>query len=176
MQAIARVNRVFRDKEGGLVVDYVGIAAALKQAMNDYTVRDKKNYGDPDVGKAAYPKFQEKLEVCRDLFHGFDYTRFLTGDEHGKGPDDQRRRQLPAGSNPWQNAACPTAKRRRTSTSRKRFCFGRPFPCAAAWWMRGPGLKRPILRRCGPCWCGSQSAAQARNLRCRRSTSASTNC
>lgn len=79
MQAIARVNRVFRDKEGGLVVDYVGIAAALKQAMNDYTVRDKKNYGDPDVSKAAYPKFLEKLEVCRDLFHGFDYTTFLTG-------------------------------------------------------------------------------------------------
>ena len=81
MQAIARVNRVFRDKEGGLVVDYVGIAAALKQAMNDYTVRDKKNYGDPDVSKAAYPKFLEKLEVCRDLFHGFDYTTFLTGDD-----------------------------------------------------------------------------------------------
>lgn len=80
MQAIARVNRVFRDKEGGLVVDYVGIAAALKQAMNDYTVRDKKNYGDPDVGKAAYPKFLEKLEICRDLLHGFDYTSFMTGD------------------------------------------------------------------------------------------------
>ena len=46
---------MFRDKEGGLVVDYVGIAAALKQAMNDYTVRDKKNYGDPDVSKAAIP-------------------------------------------------------------------------------------------------------------------------
>ena len=81
MQAIARVNRVFRDKEGGLVVDYVGIAAALKQAMNDYTVRDKKNYGDPDVSKAAYPKFLEKLEVCRDLFHGYDYATFLTGDD-----------------------------------------------------------------------------------------------
>ena len=80
MQAIARVNRVFRDKEGGLVVDYVGIAAALKQAMNDYTVRDKNNYGDPDVGKAAYPKFLEKLEICRDLLHGFDYTSFMTGD------------------------------------------------------------------------------------------------
>ena len=81
MQAIARVNRVFRDKEGGLVVDYVGIATALKQAMNDYTVRDKKNYGDPDVSKAAYPKFLEKLEVCRDLFHGFDYAGFLIGDD-----------------------------------------------------------------------------------------------
>ena len=81
MQAIARVNRVFQDKEGGLVVDYVGIAAALKQAMRDYTARDKKNYGDPDVSKAAYPKFLEKLEVCRDLFHGFDYRDFLSGDD-----------------------------------------------------------------------------------------------
>ena len=81
MQAIARVNRVFRDKEGGLVVDYVGIASALKKAMHDYTVRDRKNYGDPDVGNAAYPKFREKLEVCRDLLHGFDYATFLTGDD-----------------------------------------------------------------------------------------------
>ena len=80
MQAIARVNRVFRDKEGGLVVDYVGIAAALKQAMRDYTGRDQAHYGDPDVRTAAYPKFLEKLEVCRDLFHGFDYAGFLTGD------------------------------------------------------------------------------------------------
>ena len=79
MQAIARVNRVFRDKEGGLVVDYVGIASALKQAMNDYTVRDKKNYGDTDVAKVAYPKFLEKLSVCRDLFHGFDCSKFATG-------------------------------------------------------------------------------------------------
>ena len=59
MQAIARVNRVFRDKEGGLVVDYVGIAAALKQAMNDYTTRDQKNYGDTDVSKADFAKFME---------------------------------------------------------------------------------------------------------------------
>lgn len=79
MQAIARVNRVFQDKEGGLVVDYVGIASALKQAMNDYTARDKKNYGDTNIAKAAYPKFLEKLAVCRDLFHGFDYSAFLTG-------------------------------------------------------------------------------------------------
>ena len=84
MQAIARVNRVFKDKEGGLVVDYVGIAAALKQAMNDYTTRDKKNYGDTDVSKAAYPKFLEKLEVCRDLFYGFDYAKFLIGSDLDK--------------------------------------------------------------------------------------------
>ena len=79
MQAIARVNRVFRDKEGGLIVDYVGIASALRQAMNDYTARDKKNYGDTDVAKVAYPKFLEKMSVCRDLFHGYDYSKFATG-------------------------------------------------------------------------------------------------
>jgi len=77
MQAIARVNRVYQDKEGGLVVDYVGIASALKQAMNDYTNRDKNNYGDTDIAKTALPKFIEKLEVCRDLFHGFDYSGFM---------------------------------------------------------------------------------------------------
>ncbi|MCH3988128.1 MAG: type I restriction endonuclease subunit R [Lachnospiraceae bacterium] len=79
MQAIARVNRVFQDKEGGLIVDYVGIASALKQAMNDYTARDKKNYGDTDIAKVAYPKFLEKLSVCRDLFHGYDYSKFTNG-------------------------------------------------------------------------------------------------
>lgn len=78
MQAIARVNRVYQDKVGGLIVDYVGIATALKQAMNDYTARDKKNYGDTDVAKVAYPKFLEKLDVCRDLFHGYEYQNFKT--------------------------------------------------------------------------------------------------
>lgn len=79
MQAIARVNRVFRDKEGGLIVDYVGIATALKQAMNDYTSRDKKNYGDTDVSMVAHPKFLEKLSICRDIFHGYDYSKFKRG-------------------------------------------------------------------------------------------------
>ena len=84
MQAIARVNRVFQDKEGGLVVDYVGIAAALKQAMSDYTARDRKNYGDTDVSKAAYPKFLEKLSICRDFFHGYDYGTFMSGNDFEK--------------------------------------------------------------------------------------------
>ncbi len=79
MQAIARVNRVFKDKEGGLIVDYIGIAAALKQAMNDYTARDRKKYGDPDISKVAYPKFLEKMDVCRSLLHGYDYSAFLNG-------------------------------------------------------------------------------------------------
>lgn len=81
MQAIARVNRVFKDKEGGLVVDYVGIATALKRAMNDYTARDRKAYGNPDIFQIAYPKFLEKLEVCQDLFHGYDFSKFTTGSD-----------------------------------------------------------------------------------------------
>ena len=107
MQAIARVNRVWQDKEGGLVVDYVGIASALKQAMNDYTKRDKSNYGDTDIAKTAYPKFIEKLEVCRDLMYGFDYSQFLTTDSdlvraqvitgganHLSGVDNEKEREL----------------------------------------------------------------------------------
>lgn len=78
MQAIARVNRVFKDKEGGLIVDYIGIASALKAAMRQYTDQDKKNFGNMDVSGTAYIKFQEKLEVCRELLHGFDYSEFMT--------------------------------------------------------------------------------------------------
>ena len=84
MQAIARVNRVFNDKAGGLVVDYIGIAKALKQAMHDYTVRDQKRFGNPDIKKTALIKFQEKLEVCRDIFHGFDYSKFQSGTDNDR--------------------------------------------------------------------------------------------
>lgn len=79
MQTIARVNRVFAGKEGGLIVDYVGIISALKQAMKDYTVRDKENYGDMDISHSAYPKFLEKLSICKDLFYGYDYSKFVNG-------------------------------------------------------------------------------------------------
>lgn len=79
MQTIARVNRVFAGKEGGLIVDYVGIISALKQAMKDYTVRDKENYGDMDISHSAYPKFIEKLSICKDLFYGYDYSKFVNG-------------------------------------------------------------------------------------------------
>lgn len=80
MQAIVRVNRVCRGKEGGLVVDYIGIARALKQAMKDYTSRDQSNYGDMNVAATAYPKFMEKLEVCRDLMYGFGYEEKIFTD------------------------------------------------------------------------------------------------
>ncbi len=78
MQAIARVNRVFPDKAGGLIVDYVGIAAALKDAMKRYTKRDQDNYGNNDIKQKAHSEFKEKLEICRDLLHGYDYSRLLT--------------------------------------------------------------------------------------------------
>ena len=81
MQAIARVNRVYGDKEGGLVVDYIGIAAALKDAMNQYTVRDRKKYGNPDVAKIAKPKFYEHLEVCRAQLHGYGYSKGIDGSD-----------------------------------------------------------------------------------------------
>lgn len=81
MQAIARVNRVFPGKEGGLVVDYVGIAQALKNAMKQYTQRDQSRFGDPNIAKTALLKWQEEMEICRDLMHGFDYSPFLTGSD-----------------------------------------------------------------------------------------------
>ena len=76
MQAIARVNRVFKGKSGGLVVDYIGIAQALKQAMKSYSTNDRKKFGDPDVKTTALKKFQEELEICSDLMHDFDYSQF----------------------------------------------------------------------------------------------------
>ncbi|GHT67996.1 DEAD/DEAH box helicase [Spirochaetia bacterium] len=94
MQAIARVNRVFKDKEGGLVVDYIGIAAALKAAMNDFTKRDRANYGDTDIAKTALPKFIEKLQVCGELFHGFDYSAFMNTSD-----DAERAKTITGGIN-----------------------------------------------------------------------------
>lgn len=85
MQAIARVNRVFQmedgeKKEGGLIVDYVGIAQALKAAMQQYTNRDRRRFGDPDIAKTALLKWKEEMEICRDLLHGFDYGGFFEDD------------------------------------------------------------------------------------------------
>lgn len=94
MQAIARVNRVFKDKEGGLVVDYIGLASALKAAMKQYTDKDKKNFNNMDVSKTAYVKFQEKLSVCHDLMYGFDYSAFMTTDS-----DLQRAKLITSGVN-----------------------------------------------------------------------------
>ncbi|WP_218936868.1 type I restriction endonuclease subunit R [Bacillus toyonensis] len=75
MQAIARVNRVFKDKSGGVVVDYLGILESLKKALKQYTDSDKENTGiDTD---AAVAVMQEKLEVLRGIFHVFDYSSYM---------------------------------------------------------------------------------------------------
>jgi type I restriction enzyme R subunit len=77
MQAIARVNRVFKDKQGGLVVDYIGIANELRSALKEYT--NSKGRGRPTVDAAeAYAVLEEKLGILRGILYGFDYSAFLT--------------------------------------------------------------------------------------------------
>ena len=78
MQAIARVNRVFKDKPGGLVVDYLGLAHELKRALATYT--ESGGTGRTALDHAdAVTAMQEKYEICRGLFHGFDWSKWLTG-------------------------------------------------------------------------------------------------
>jgi type I restriction enzyme R subunit len=77
MQAIARVNRVFRDKPAGLVVDYIGIAQNLKSALSQYSDSDRRQAGIDEAQAVAV--LLEKYEIVRDMFHGFDYQSVLTG-------------------------------------------------------------------------------------------------
>jgi type I restriction enzyme, R subunit len=78
MQAIARVNRVFHDKQGGLVVDYIGIANELKAALKEYTASNGR--GKPTVDTAeAWAVLEEKIDILRGMLHGFDYSEFITG-------------------------------------------------------------------------------------------------
>src|ERR1700688_2932807 len=78
MQAIARVNRVFKDKPGGLVVDYLGLAHELKQALATYT--ESGGEGQTAIHpKEAIALMQEKFEVCAAFFHEFDYSPWTTG-------------------------------------------------------------------------------------------------
>jgi type I restriction enzyme R subunit len=75
MQAIARVNRVFKDKQGGLEVDYLGLAQELKQALATYTQSGGKGQPTHDINEAV-AVLKEKLEICHDLFDGFDYSKW----------------------------------------------------------------------------------------------------
>jgi len=83
MQAIARVNRVFRDKPGGLIVDYIGLADALRKALANYSEGGGRGEIKYDQ-REAVAIMQEKLEICRDLFDGFDYTPYLKGTQQEK--------------------------------------------------------------------------------------------
>ncbi|HQR85776.1 MAG: DEAD/DEAH box helicase [Burkholderiales bacterium 35-55-47] len=77
MQAIARVNRVFKDKQGGLVVDYIGIGNELKAAMKEYTNSNGRGRTTVDAHE-AYSVLAEKMDVLRGMLHGFDYSNFMT--------------------------------------------------------------------------------------------------
>lgn len=77
MQAIARVNRVFKDKPGGLVVDYIGVAQNLRSALSQYTDSDRDKTGIDEA--AAVAAMMERYEAIRDLFHGFDYRPGIAG-------------------------------------------------------------------------------------------------
>ncbi len=105
MQAIARVNRVFKDKPGGLVVDYLGLAAELKSALANYT--DSGGVGRTAIDQEeAVAAMIEKYQICRSILHGFDWSRWLDGtpaerlsllpaaQEHVLAQDDGRERLL----------------------------------------------------------------------------------
>ncbi|PWE20364.1 DEAD/DEAH box helicase [Aliarcobacter skirrowii] len=77
MQAIARVNRVFKDKKGGLVVDYIGIANELKDALKTYTTAGGKGKGTIDTSEAL-AEMLKRLDIVRNLYHGFDYSSFMS--------------------------------------------------------------------------------------------------
>jgi type I restriction enzyme R subunit len=103
MQAIARVNRVFRDKPGGLVVDYLGLAHEMKQALATYTESGGKGKTALDQAEAV-AVMKEKYEVCCDLFHGFEWSRWKRGS-----PRDPRRRGLLPGRPVTSGAKLPTS-------------------------------------------------------------------
>jgi len=78
MQATARVNRIFRDKPGGLVVDYIGLVQFLREALSNYT--QSGGVGEPTIKQEdAVRAMREHYEICQGLFHGFDYSSFTTG-------------------------------------------------------------------------------------------------
>src|SRR5699024_10678356 len=82
MQAIARVNRVFKDKSGGVVVDYIGILESLKKALNQYTDSDKKTTGIDT--SAAVAVMKEKLEILQNMMHGYDYSAYMGTSQAGR--------------------------------------------------------------------------------------------
>lgn len=125
MQAIARVNRVFAGKDGGLVVDYLGIADQLRLALADYTTESRQEAGVPI--EQAVATMQEKYEIVAQMFHGFDYQPFFTGGHQG------RLKTLLAGAN--HILETPEKKQRflhATTQLRKAFALAVPQPEALA--------------------------------------------
>lgn len=109
MQAIARVNRVFKGKEGGLVVDYIGIANDLKQALKDYTASQGGGRPTVDVHE-AYAVLETKLDVLRTLLHDFDYNDYLTGGHRILAKTANHVLGLPDGKQRYCNTALEMSK------------------------------------------------------------------
>ena len=111
MQAIARVNRVFRDKPAGLIVDYIGIAQSLKSALQQYSKNDQENTGVDET--QAISVMMEKYEVVRDMYHGFDYASAMSG-------TPQERLAMMAGAIEWiLNLQQKLAAKERTKEGKK---------------------------------------------------------
>lgn len=111
MQAIARVNRVFRDKPAGLIVDYIGIAQNLKLALQQYSKNDQKNTGIDEA--RAIATMMEKYEIVRDMYHGFDYRSAMSG-------TSQERLVMMGGAIEWiRNLQQTLAAKEKTQESKK---------------------------------------------------------
>ena len=102
MQAIARVNRVFRDKPGGLVVDYLGLAAGTEAGAGDLHGERRGRASTASTQEEAVAVMLEKYEVCCGLFHGFDWSAWASDARSGKAGAAPRR----AGAHPrhWRTA------------------------------------------------------------------------
>lgn len=147
MQAIARVNRVYKGKEGGLIVDYIGIAGALKRAMHDYTKRDRERYGDMNVADTAYPC--SSTSSAHAVTSCMDWT---TGTA-----------SAPIPPNKWPTPSrtvlitCWTRSERRTAriSSNAPRRWPRPSACAGAWSPTSSSWRKPtstcFVRRCSRC-------------------------
>ncbi len=143
MQAIARVNRVFKDKPGGLVVDYLGLAQELKQALATYTESGGTGRTALDQDEAVAVML-EKYEVCCGLFHGFDWSKWTTGTPAERARPAARRRR----STSWRRRTARSAASARCASCRRRSrwpCRTRRRCASATTWRSS----RPC-RRCSP--------------------------
>ena len=110
MQAIARVNRVFRDKPGGLVVDYLGLAHELKRALATYTESGGTGKTALDQEEAVAVML-EKYEICCGLFHGFDRSKWITGTPQERLGLLSARAGAHPGAGKWQGSLCAIGTR-----------------------------------------------------------------
>ena len=161
MQAIARVNRVFKDKPGGLVVDYLGLAHELKQALAAYT--ESGGHGETAIDQEeAVAVMLEKYEVCCDFFHGFDWSKWTSG------TPAQKLGLLPAAQE--HILAMPVGKKRIPKNANRNSCKrSRSFPKLSHWPCRTRRqLKSATMlvssRRCARRW----RRANGRTRRSRR--------